>query len=114
MGTDSILTIETGICALNVSKAVPTRKANAKMFNAIKNYRSDYVIRLYHAHEINVNLRDSDGNSLLHWAGATRQNKLIQFLIRKGADKSAMNNKQESVSDVIRNPKLLIDDNKEN
>ena len=100
------------------STDLTTRKrVSLKMLRAIKNFKVVSALHLLNEHAIDIDVTDSDGNTMLHWAAAIRNKQLFQILIDKGANKNIKNSKNYSISDVVRRPNLLMDttgDNKEN
>ena len=93
------------------------RKTSLRMLKAIKNFKILSAIQILNQHEIDINITDLDGNTMLHWAAAIRNKYLFQILIDKGANKYMKNSYNHSVSDIVRMPNLLMyntGDNKEN
>lgn len=93
------------------------RKVSLKMLQAVKNFQVVTALRLLESHSIDIDVTDSDGNTMLHWAAATRNKRLFRILVDKGANTNLKNQQDNSISDIVRRPNLLMDntgDNKEN
>ena len=93
------------------------RHMSMKMLKAVKNFQTATAINILYTNDIDINVRDRNGNTMLHWAAATRNMQLFQMLLEKGANKHSKNHEDHSISDIVRRPHLLIDqtgDNKEN
>jgi ankyrin repeat protein len=93
------------------------RKVSLKMLRAVKNFQVVSALRLLEANAIDIDVTDSDGNTMLHWAAATRNKQLFRILLDKGANTHLRNQHDHSISDIVRRPNLLMHntgDNKEN
>ena len=93
------------------------RKVSLKMLRAVKSFKVVSALNLLESHSIDIDVTDSDGNTMLHWAAATRNKQLFRILLEKGANTNIRNQRNHSISDIVRRPNLLMDntgDNKEN
>lgn len=86
------------------------RKISLKMLRAVKNFKVVSAIQLLNQHAIDIDITDPDGNTMLHWAAATRNKHLFRILLDKGANTNLRNQHNHSISDIVRRPNLLMDD----
>ena len=60
-----------------------------------------YLVEELH---VDVNARDHDGNTALHHAAARGDNEMIQYLVSKGADVTAVNREGQTTADMANGP----------
>ena len=90
-------------------------KSNEKLaFKLVKNYRAtEAMMEIYHIK--NIDVQDRRGNTLLHWAAATRQLNLCRYLVGLQANLHIHNHDGLCFRDVSFNGHLLgVRDDKEN
>ncbi len=85
-------------CVLYTHFSVAQTKED--LFNALKNFRWDAVIRFISTNPALVNEKDDKGDTALHYAVDFKQKDLIKFLLDKGADYTIKNNAGESPFDI--------------
>jgi ankyrin repeat protein len=67
-------------------------------------------VRLLLARGANVGIKDSDGNTPLHWAARSQSDQahaMVALLLASGADVSARNNKGETALDIAEQHRLV-------
>ena len=74
------------LCAATVSAA----NADLRLIEAIQD-RDHETVRTLLAHEVDVNAREGDGATALHWAVVRDDVELVESLLRAGADVDAAN-----------------------
>jgi hypothetical protein len=72
------------------------RYAPTGMLAAVK-----YLVEVLHA---DVNARDSDGNTALHNAASRGDNAMVEYLVSKGADVTAVNRRGQTTADMANGP----------
>jgi ankyrin repeat protein len=72
------------------------RYAPTGMLAAVK-----YLVEELHA---DVNARDADGDTALHNAASRGDNEMVQYLVSKGADVTALNRKGQTTADMANGP----------
>ncbi len=64
-----------------------------------------YLVDELHA---DVNQRDHDGNTALHYAAARGDNEMVNYLVSKGADVKAINRRGQTTVDAANGPRQRI------
>ena len=85
------------------------RKVSLKMLRAIKNFK--IVSAILESHSIDIDVTDSDGNTMLHWAAATQQTTFSDFK-NKGANTNLRN--RHNLCVIFFRPNLLMDNTGDN
>lgn|GEM_PF-2622815 len=78
----------------------PARVSTTPLILAARDGKLDIVQKLHSAGAI-VDVVDSDGNTALHWAICNRHFSVVEFLLERGAQITALNHNRENALDMV-------------